>query len=97
VQIKFTHSARTDLKEILEHFKSEGLEVRGEEIVGDLIHAMELVLENPKMGRVVPEFQVDTLRELIRPPYRVVYRITENWITVVRVWRSERLMKPISE
>jgi hypothetical protein len=39
----------------------------------------------------VPEFDEPFLRELIRPPFRIVYRRDPEHVPVVRVWRSERL------
>jgi hypothetical protein len=47
----------------------------------------------PKSGRVVPEFDDSSIRELIVPPFRVVYKLDKTRATVVRVWRSERLMQ----
>jgi plasmid stabilization system protein ParE len=44
------------------------------------------------MGRVVPEFELDFLRELIRPPFRIVCRRDSNRIRIVRIWRSERML-----
>ena len=43
-------------------------------------------------GRVVPEFDQPFLRELIHPPFRIVYRREPKRIRVVRVRRSERLL-----
>ena len=45
------------------------------------------------MGRVVPEFDQPFLRELIHPPFRIVYRREPERIRVVWVWRSERLLQ----
>lgn len=47
------------------------------------------------MGRKVPEFDTPKLRELIHPPFRIVYRydMDAQKISVVRVWRSERMLK----
>jgi hypothetical protein len=30
--------------------------------------------------------------ELIRPPFRIVYRLDSDRIRIVRIWRSERLL-----
>ena len=43
-------------------------------------------------GKVVPEFDTAWLRELILPPFRIIYRRDEDLVTIVRVWRSERLL-----
>lgn len=45
------------------------------------------------MGRMVPEFGQPFLRELIQPPFRIVYRRDKGRVRVVRVWRSERLLQ----
>ncbi|MDD5524247.1 MAG: type II toxin-antitoxin system RelE/ParE family toxin, partial [Smithella sp.] len=50
----------------------------------------------PQSGRVVPEFNIENLREIIFAPFRIVYRLDGNKIKIVRIWRSERLLK-ISE
>lgn len=69
-----------------------------ESAVGDLASIREILTcldqlaEFPESGRVVPEFEQPWLRELIRPPFRVVYRVDGERVRVVRVWRSERLM-----
>ena len=53
----------------------------------------EQLVAFPESGRIVPEFDMPALRELMHPPYRVVYHIAPDAIHVVRVWRSERLLK----
>lgn len=47
--------------------------------------AMEPVRRFPRMGRVVPEFQLDHLREIIFENYRIVYVIDGDTISVVSV------------
>ena len=32
------------------------------------------------------------LREVILPPFRIVYRLDDQRVRVVRIWRSERLL-----
>jgi hypothetical protein len=43
-----------------------------------------------RSGRIVPEFDLVQLREIIHPPFRIVYRLGQHRVRVVRVWRSER-------
>ena len=42
---------------------------------------------------MVPEFGLVQLREIIHPPFRIVYRIDAERVRVVRVWRSERQLE----
>jgi hypothetical protein len=46
--------------------------------------------KHPIIGRFLPEFEEDTtLRELVRPPYSIVYRIVSlDRIDLIRVLRS---------
>jgi plasmid stabilization system protein ParE len=49
--------------------------------------------DHPLSGRIVPEFNVEHLREIIHPPFRIVYRFDRKRVRIVRIWRSERLLK----
>lgn len=64
----------------------------GVRLVGEIIASIEMLGDHPDMGRIVPEFDQPLLRELIRPPFRIVYRRDSKHVRVVRVWRSERLL-----
>jgi len=90
LQLLFSPSALEDLQELLTWFDEQGVAETGRRIAGELIAAAESLIDYPEMGRVVPEFDTPTLRELIRPPYRLVYRLDADRIAVIRIWRSER-------
>ena len=44
----------------------------------------------PLMGRVVPEFNLDHLRELIQSPYRILYIVRGDVCSIVGVFHSRR-------
>lgn len=44
----------------------------------------------PKSGRVVPEFQDQTIRELFSYSYRIIYKIEENEIVIASVIHGKR-------
>lgn len=92
IKISFAVSALHDLEEVLEYYKQQKIPHVGETLVAKVIKAIELLADHPESGRVVPEFSQSFLRELIRPPFRIVYRKDKNNIRIVRVWRSERLL-----
>jgi toxin ParE1/3/4 len=92
IRITFARSALDDLEDILEFYREQQVPQVGEELVGNVIKDIELLVEQPDMGRIVPEFEVEYLRELIRPLFRFVYRRDRNKVRIVRIWRSERLM-----
>lgn len=91
--ISFAASALSDLEEILDFYGKQGVSHVGERVVAEIIQQIELLSLQPDMGRVVPEFEVIDLRELIRPPFRIVYRRELNRVRVVRIWRGERALQ----
>jgi plasmid stabilization system protein ParE len=48
----------------------------------------------PFSGRVVPEFQVPRLRELLVHGYRVIYRTSASAVTVVTVIHARQRVPP---
>ena len=92
IKITFAESALGDLEDVLKYYREQQVPHLGEKLVGNVIQDIELLSEQPDMGRIVPEFDLQYLRELIRPPFRIVYRHDRNKIRIVRVWRSERMM-----
>jgi len=92
IKITFAGSALGDLEDVIEYYTEQKVPHVGEKLIAKVIRDIELLAEQPDMGRVVPEFELDYLRELIRPPFRIVYRREQSKLQIVRVWRSERLM-----
>lgn len=92
LKISFALSAVTDLEDVLEFYKEQKVPHVGEKLVQKVFQDIELLSEQPDIGRIVPELDLKYLRELIRPPFRIVYRRDTDKIRIIRVWRSERLL-----
>ena len=92
LKITIAHSAIFDLEDVIEFYKEQKIPHIGERLVGEIFKEIELLSEQPDMGGLVPEFNLQYLRELIRPPFRIVYRRDQDKIRIARVWRSERLL-----
>lgn len=92
LKISFALSAVTDLEDVLEFYKEQKVPDVGERLFQNVFQDIALLSEQPDIGRIVPEFDLKGLRELIRPPFRIVYRRDTDKIRIVRVWRSERLL-----
>jgi plasmid stabilization system protein ParE len=92
-RITFAASAIKDLEDLQAYYSAEGAPDVGKRLVAEIIVKIERLALHPLSGRVVPEFNVEQLREIIYPPFRIVYRHDKNKVRVVRVWRSERLLK----
>jgi toxin ParE1/3/4 len=93
-EVEFAKSAENDLLDILAWYSSQQLPEVGKPLVAGVIERVDQPAAFPDSGKVVPEFETPWLRELELPPYRIVYRRDDSVVTIVRVWRSERLMDP---
>lgn len=65
--------------------------------VEQLVAAAERLPQAPRMGRKVPEFGREDVRELIQGTYRIVYRISKESIEVLTVFQGHRLLHPPSK
>jgi plasmid stabilization system protein ParE len=63
-------------------------------VVTRIITAVDQLPAFPEFGRVVPEYREPTIREIIRPPYRIVYRLRREEIQVITVHHAARLLRP---
>lgn len=93
MQIRFARSALDDLLEIQQHYREQGVPDVGTRLSAELIAHIEQLEQHPDIGRIVPEFSVNHLRELIHPPFRIVYWRDELAINIIRIWRSERELR----
>jgi toxin ParE1/3/4 len=87
-----TEAALADLRNLLNWCKLQGDPGAGACLAQALLDRIEQLEQFPLSGRQVPEFDQPSLRELIHPPYRIVYRLVGSAVQVVRIWRSERLL-----
>lgn len=93
VKISFALSAVTDLEDIQIYYNNDNVPNTGKRLISEVIEQIERLIDHPLSGRIVPEFNVENLREIIHPPFRIVYRYDKKRVRIVRIWRSERLLK----
>ncbi|TQE92645.1 MAG: type II toxin-antitoxin system RelE/ParE family toxin [Spiribacter salinus] len=91
-RIEISESAIGDLQEIRAWYEEQHAPEVGERLVAEVLDRVETLAKNPELGRMVPEFEQNWLRELIHPPFRIVYKREPDEVQIVRVWRSERLL-----
>ena len=91
-RVSFAESAVADLEGIRAWYAEQQVPQVGARLIGEILARVASLAEYPQRGRVVPEFEAPTLREVLLPPFRIVYRLDGHRVRVVRIWRSERLM-----
>jgi len=90
-QVFVTEIANEDLAGLV-HYITRDNPAAAERFGLALLEKLKLLHEHPMLGRVVPERGEPNLREIIHPPYRVVYRVREREqiVEVLRFWHGAR-------
>jgi len=80
-----------DLRELAVYI-AESRPVAAGRFVRQVFRLAGQLADFPESGRIVPEFDDPNLRELIRRPCRIVYRVKhqERIVEIVRVWHAAR-------
>lgn len=94
-EISWTQQASDDL-EAIANFISCDSPHYASILVMDVLDAVEQLELFPDSGRIVPELNEASIRELILGNYRIVYRIRYSIIEILTVYHSARLLKPDS-
>jgi plasmid stabilization system protein ParE len=82
-------TAKFDLKDIAAFIAEDSASAAGR-FVRSLFQAVERLDDFPESGRIVPEFGDPAIREVIRKPCRIVYRVDsrKRIIEIARVWHA---------
>jgi len=92
VEIKWTAFAIENLNDIGDYIEKDSFHY-AKIVVNSLFDSAEILECHPLAGRIVPEFEDNNIRELIRGSYRVVYWVlNENQIDILTVHHSARLL-----
>jgi plasmid stabilization system protein ParE len=91
--ITFATSAVKDVEELRAWYADQQAPDVVERLLREIISRIEALADFPESRRIVPEFRINSLLEIIHPPFRIVYRFEQNRVRIVRIWRSERLLQ----
>lgn len=90
--IYWTPEARTRLKEIQNYIIKQDAPNAARDVVATLLSSTRQLQTAPLSGRKVPDCPDDDLRELLKRPYRIIYRVTEQHIEVLTVMHYRQLL-----
>jgi plasmid stabilization system protein ParE len=85
----WTTNARKDLKEIYEYIAADS-KYYAKSFVEKIKVNTKKLKSFPKIGRIVPEYNQDEIRELIYYSYRIIYKITKQNIFIVSIFHASR-------
>lgn len=92
MKVNWTEPARDRLAEIEDYIAEESPE-RAVRFVLELIEQTDKLAEFPESGRIVPEDEKQTARELIHEGYRILYKIEGGAVYILSVFEGSRLLR----
>jgi addiction module RelE/StbE family toxin len=94
VKIVWTKLAIEDLNFIHEYICRDS-KFYADRYIDKLINRVDQLENFPRSGRVVPEFNLSTIRELIEGNYRIVYQITPKLLAILRIHHAAKELQEI--
>jgi addiction module RelE/StbE family toxin len=91
-RIVWSPQAAADLETIFKYIAREAPRY-ARVFAAESLAAVERAAECPRAGRVVPEFDTESLRERIVGRYRVIYRTDQGVAEVVTILHGSRLLR----
>ena len=92
VSIVWTELSVLDLKEIFDFIATDSNRYAAITI-DKIFHRVQSIAASPYIGRVVPEIDEKTIREVIVGSYRIIYKIkNDHQVDILRVYHSARLL-----
>ena len=90
-QVVLSRTADADLGQIIEYIGRDNPEA-ALRFARELVANARKLEDFPRIGRVVPEFRVESLREIIHGAYRIVYEVDDarKRVAIARFWHAAR-------
>jgi len=90
-QIIWSEQARDDLQAIVLFIAQDNPTV-AEAFGVRLMSKVDVLAQFPQLGRVVPEENDETIREIILRPYRIIYKVLpgKQVVAIARIWHGAR-------
>ena len=96
-EVEWSKISEKDLVVIIEYIADENPS-RAYEVFREVKRKASNLRSLPERGRIVPEFQdqgITQYRELVIPPWRIIYRISARKVYVLSVLDSRRNIEDI--
>ena len=93
-KIVWTADGAGSFEDVVEYISRDSVFYAGD-FAEKILLSLEKLKSFPNMGRVVPEYNDPTLRELIYQNYRIVYRLRGSVVYIVLITHGARQLPTI--
>ena len=95
-RVEWSPAALTDVEAIASYISRDSVAYAAA-VVKRILDSTRNLIKFPFAGRIVPEFDDPTIREVFAYSYRVIYRVEGTSITVTSVIHGRRLLSSLSD
>ncbi len=95
MRLEWTEPSFSDLGSIRDYIGRDS-QYYAYQFIARIIEAAESLIKHPLMGRIVPEAEDETIRELLFQSYRIMYRVEANRVLILTVVHGSRDMDRIA-
>ena len=96
MRIFWTDAALNQLEAIRDYLEQTSPDY-ARRVVERLVDHSEQIAAFPRSGRMVPEYEIDDVRQIIEGSYRLIYLIKEDQVEVLAVIHTSRKGLPQEE
>ena len=91
LKILWSQEAIDDMESIANYIEKDS-PTYAKAVVKTFFFKVEILIDFPLLGRVVPEYQNENIRELFIYSYRLIYSVEHNAINIVAIIHGKRLI-----
>ena len=92
VQLEWSTEALEDIESIATYIEKDS-PAYAKSVVSKIFEKAEIVRDFTQLGRIVPELNDSTIREIFVYSYRLIYKIDSNTVLFVAVIHGKRLLE----
>ena len=92
-EVRWTPQASDDLEAITNFIAADSPHYASLFAI-DVLASVKRLVTFPHSGRMVPELNDPTIREIILGNYRIVYRVRQDIVELLTVYHGARLLDP---
>jgi addiction module RelE/StbE family toxin len=96
VRILWTDAALSQLEAIRDYLARTSPDY-ARRVVERLVDRSEQIATFPRSGRMVPEYEIDEVRQVVESSYRLIYLIKEEQVEILAVFHTSRKGLPQEE
>lgn len=92
IQLEWSDEALEDIESIATYIEKDS-PIYAKSVVFKIFEKAEIIRDFTELGRIVPELNDSTIREIFVYSYRLIYKINSNRVLFVAVIHGKRLLE----